>query len=81
MDTQKLREERDLVVKLQHQCGGANAMSATYSAETNRELLALAHDGLRYRLIKLNAIANVHPDDPLRDETFVGEIDRQLAAL
>jgi hypothetical protein len=46
-----------------------------------KEALDLMRDGLRFRLIKLRALEGAHPDDPLRDESFIGEIDRRLAKL
>lgn len=79
-----LTEERDLVAKLETHTGKGSysrPLSATYDAATNETLLGLARDGLRYRLIKQEALQSAEPDHPLKSETFVGEIDRRLAAL
>lgn len=78
-----LRTWRDLVAKLSDQTGvrTIKPMSASYGGDVNTVLLKLARDGLRFRLLKLHAVESAEPDDPLKSETFLAEIDRQLDAL
>lgn len=86
MDHNTLRGDRDLVEKLISQSGGARAMSATYTPVVNGLLLALARDGLRFRLMSIDACNpgdDVSPEElaAMRDQRFLEEIDRRLAAL
>lgn len=79
-----LAKLRDLIKNFETQTergAYSKPLSAMYDAATNAQLLALARDGLRFRLIKMEALSDDVGPSPLKSESFLGEIDRRLAAL